>query len=419
MKDNYMKKRWVVVVASCIVNMFIGTAYCWGVFQGGLMAESEKIFGATVVASALAWAFSINTGIGPITMLCGGTMKKKFGAGGVVKVSAVLCLLGFLVTSLAKSVPIVWVGFGLIAGFGVGMINGITTTNTGLWFPEMRGTIAGLTTTFFGLGSVIFPFILRPWIAASGIMSTLRILGIIIGVVAFICGFFISAPPEGWLPDGFTPPSVGGAMPTTKNYTWKEMLADPRYWLAVIAFMCFSSAGLFVIQSGTLMSMSIGGLKEGAALVTYTVSFIGIANSGGRLLWGAISDKLGRYKSLMLMAIIVAVSAIVLGMVVNGSYGMFIIFAMLIAACYGGSMGIYPAMTADNFGPKNNGINYGVMFFGFAAGGFLGPVFFTKLMEISGGSFKMPLTVVAVLGVLALLLIAGLTKLKAGKEAQA
>jgi MFS family permease len=195
------------------------------------------------------------------------------------------------------------------------------------------------------------------------------------------------------------------------------MLADPRYWLAVVAFMCFSSAGLFVIQSGTLMSMAIGGLKEGAALVTYTVSFIGIANSGGRLLWGAISDKLGRYKSLMLMAVIVAVSALLIGHVFSGSYGLFIIFAMLIAACYGGSMGIYPAMTADNFGPKNNGINYGVMFFGFAAGGFLGPVFFTKLMEASGGSFKMPLTVVAVLGILALILIAALTKLKAGKEA--
>ena len=413
--ENYMKKRWVVVAASCIVNMFIGITYCWSIFQGGFMAESEKIFGGAVLASSLALAFTLNTGVGPITMITGGAMKKKFGAGGVVKIGAVLTLLGLLCTSLGKSLPMVWIGFGIIAGFGVGMINGITTTNTGLWFPEMRGTIAGLTTAFFGLGSIIFPFILRPLIASSGVLKTFRILAILIGIIAFICGFFISAPPEGWLPDGFVPPKAGGAGPTTKNYTWQEMIADPRYYLAVIAFLCFASAGLFVIQSATGMSKVIGGLPEDAALVAYTVSFIGVANSGGRLLWGSISDKIGRYRALMCMAVIVAAAGFALSKV-GGSYGIFIVLAMLIAACYGGSMGIYPALTADNFGPKNNGINYGIMFIGFALGGFVGPMFFTRLMEASGGSYSMPLTVVAALGLVALVLIFFLTKLRESKK---
>lgn len=409
--EDYMKKRWVVVAASCIVNIFIGITYCWSIFQSGFMAESEAIFGATVAASSLALGFTLNTGVGPITMITGGAMKKKFGAGGVVKIGAILTLLGLLCTSMAKTVPLIWIGFGIIAGFGVGMINGITTTNTGLWFPEMRGTIAGLTTAFFGLGSIIFPFILRPMIGNIGVMSTFRILAFLIGIVAFICGFFISAPPEGWLPDGFVPPKPSASGPTTKNYTWQEMIADKRYYVAVIAFLCFASAGLFVIQSATGMSKTIGGLPEDAALVAYTVSFIGVANSGGRLLWGAISDRIGRYRALMCMGVIVAAAGFFLSRV-NGSYGMFIVLAMLIAACYGGSMGIYPALTADNFGPKNNGINYGIMFIGFALGGFVGPMFFTRLMEASGGSFSMPLMVVAVLGIVALVLIFILTKFR-------
>lgn len=408
---DYMKKRWTVVAASCIVNVFIGITYCWSIFQSGFMSESEEIFGATVVASSLALAFTFNTGVGPITMITGGAMKKKFGAGGVTKIGAVLTLLGLLMTSMAHSVPMVWIGFGIIAGFGVGIINGITTTNTGLWFPEMRGTIAGLTTAFFGLGSILFPFVLRPLIGSIGILKTFMILGILIGIVAFICGFFISAPPEGWLPDGYVPPAPKKNGPAPRNYSWNEMIRDKRYYVAVIAFLCFSSAGLFVIQSATGMAKTIGGLPKESALVAYTVSFIGIANSGGRLLWGAISDKIGRYKALMAMGCLVAISGFCLSRV-NQSYGMFLIFAMMIAACYGGSMGVYPALTADNFGPKNNGINYGIMFIGFALGGYVGPKFFTSLMEQSGGSYAMPLTIVGVFGIVAIVLIFLLVKFR-------
>ena len=414
---DYMKKRWQVVAASCIVNMFIGITYCWSIFQTGFMAESQALFGAEVVASSLALAFTFNTGVGPITMITGGAMKSKFGAGGVVKIGAVLTLLGLLVTGFAHSVSMVWIGFGIIAGFGVGMINGITTTNTGLWFPEKRGFIAGLTTAFFGLGSIIFPFILRPMIGSVGIAKTFVILAILIGIVAFICGFFISAPPEGWVPDGFKAPAPKAGKAPAVNFTWREMLKDARYYVAVIAFLCFSSAGLFIIQSATGMSKTIGGLAKDSAMVAYTVSFIGIANSGGRLLWGTISDKIGRYKALIAMGAIITVCGFGLS-AINGSYGAFILLAMLIAACYGGSMGIYPALTADNFGPKNNGINYGVMFIGFALGGYIGPKFFTSLMESSGGSYAMPLRIVGVFGIVAMILIFCLIQIRAkmGRE---
>ena len=96
---------------------------------------------------------------------------------------------------------------------------------------------------------------------------------------------------------------------------------------------------------------------------------------------------------------------------VNGSYVSFILLAMLIAACYGGSMGVYPALTAENFGPKNNSINYGVMFIGFALGGFIGPKIFTGLME-SSGSFRLPLSIVGIFGIAATILVILLVKFR-------
>ena len=404
---DLMKQRKTVLIASCIVKMFIGIAYCWSIFQSSFMAESQNLFVEAVVASSLALAFTFHTGIGPITMITGGAMKKKFGVGGVVKIGAVLTLLGFLCVGFARNLGMIWLGFGIIAGFGIGMINGITTTNPGLWYPEKRGMIAGLTTAFFGLGSIIFPFILRPMIASIGISRTFIVLAVLIGAVAFVCGHFISAPPEGWLPEGFTPKKADRSI---RNYTWKEMILDKRYYPAVIAFLCFASTGLFVIQSATGMSRMIGGLGENSPLVAYTVSFIGIANSGGRLLWGSVSDKIGRYRALEIMGVIVAISGFLLSMV-NGSYVSFILLAMLIAACYGGSMGVYPALTAENFGPKNNAINYGVMFIGFALGGFIGPKIFTGLME-SSGSFRLPLSIVGIFGIAATILVILLVKFR-------
>ena len=396
------KRRWIVLVASCIANIFMGITYCWSIFQGGLMAEQEKIFNTTTIAaSTFALAFTLNTGVGPIPMIAGGALQRKLGPGLVVTIGGLLTLIGMVFTSFATQVSWVWIGFGIIAGLGVGGAYGVTINNTVKFFPDKRGLIAGLSTCFFGLGSIIFPPILNSMIGSIGVMKTFRILGIIIGAVVMIAGFFISECPADWLPEGFTPPAPApGSGPANKK--WHEMLRDLRFWVAVLAFLLFASAGLFVVSQAKQMAIGIGGIDETASLAALTVSIIGIANSGGRLLWGTISDKIGRYPALMCMAAIIAIAGF--GMSIVSGYAGFIICAILIACCYGGSMGVYPALTADNFGPKYNGINYGVMFCGFAAGGYVGPKIFTSIKE-SSGSYTLPLRVVAIFGIVALILV--------------
>ena len=134
------------------------------------------------------------------------------------------------------------------------------------------------------------------------------------------------------------------------------------------------------------------------------------------MLWGWVSDKVGRYPALSIMAVIVAVSGFALSAFTeSGSLVLFLVFAMLIAMCYGGSMGVYPALTADAFGIKYNGVNYGIMFIGFALGGYIGPILANSLYD-NTGSYSVPLMAVGAMGVVALIILFVLTAMK--KRAQ-
>ena len=114
-------------------------------------------------------------------------------------------------------------------------------------------------------------------------MPTFRILGIAYGVVIIISAWFITAPPEGWLPDGFTPKTGGKAAagPGQADKNWKQMLADVRFYLMILVFIIFATGGLMVVSQGSPMSQAIGGADAATAAVI--VSVIAVGNTGGGL----------------------------------------------------------------------------------------------------------------------------------------
>lgn len=403
---NLMKKRWAVLAASVVVNICIGTGFAWSVYQTGLFKEAVSIFGMEVAKSQLALAFTICSGVAPIPMIAGSGLQKKLkGPRNVVWLGGILFALGLVCTSFVSSLGMLYLTYGLLCGFGIAFAYGITIGNTVRFFPDKRGLIAGISTAAYGAGSIIFPPIMQKIIASGGVLSAFRILGIFYGVVIMAAAWFISEPPEGWVPEGWTPPAAkhasGGGQPQQKN--WKQMLADSRFYLMIVVFTIFATGGLMVVSQGSPMAQAIAGV-DGATAASI-VSVIAIGNTGGRVLWGWISDRIGRYPALMAMAGIVAASGLALSVFTNsGSLVLFVIFAMLIAMCYGGSMGVYPALTSDAFGLKYNGVNYGIMFIGFALGGYIGPILANNLFD-STGSYATPLMVVGIMGAAALLLL--------------
>ena len=400
---DWMKKRWAVLVASVVTNVCIGTGFAWSVYQTGLFNESASIFGTEVSQAQLALAFTICSGVAPIPMIAGSGLQKTLkGPRNVVWVGGILFSAGLIATSFIHSLSMLYVTYGLLAGFGIAFAYGITIGNTVKFFPDKSGLIAGISTAAYGAGSIIFPPIMQALISQYGVMPTFRILGIGYGVVIIISAWFIKEPPEGWLPDGYVPPvKKGGGSQEQKN--WKQMLADIRFYLMIIVFIIFATGGLMVVSQGSPMSQAIGGADAATAAVI--VSVIAVGNTGGRIIWGWVSDKIGRYPALFIMAAIVTASGLILSMLTeSGSLAAFVIFATLIAMCYGGTMGVYPALTADAFGMKNNGVNYGIMFIGFALGGYIGPILANNLFD-STGSYQMPLMAVGIMGAAAIVLL--------------
>ncbi len=402
---NLMKKRWGVLIASVIVNICIGTGFAWSVYQTALFRDAVSIFGYEVAKSQLALAFTICSGVAPIPMIAGSGLQKTMkGPRNVVWLGGILFSAGLICTSFVRSLAMLYVTYGLLCGFGIAFAYGITIGNTVKFFPDKRGLIAGISTAAYGAGSIIFPPIMQALIESVGVMKTFRVLGIAFGVVILIAALMISEPPEGWVPDGWTPPAVtsaGGSSKVQKN--WKEMLADFRFWLMLIVFTIFATGGLMVVSQGSPMAQAIGGVD--AATAATIVSIIAVGNTAGRVLWGWISDRIGRYPALIAMAAIVAGSGFALfALEKSGSIAAFVIFAMLIAMCYGGSMGVYPALTSDAFGLKHNGVNYGIMFIGFALGGYFGPILANSLYD-STLSYAVPLLAVGVMSTVALVLI--------------
>ena len=400
---DWMKKRWAVLVASVVTNVCIGTGFAWSVYQTGLFNESASIFGTEVSQAQLALAFTICSGVAPIPMIAGSGLQKTLkGPRNVVWLGGILFSAGLIATSCIHSLSMLYVTYGLLAGFGIAFAYGITIGNTVKFFPDKSGLIAGISTAAYGAGSIIFPPIMQALISQYGVMPTFRILGIGYGVVIIISAWFIKEPPEGWLPDGYVPPvKKGGGSQEQKN--WKQMLADIRFYLMIIVFIIFATGGLMVVSQGSPMSQAIGGADAATAAVI--VSVIAVGNTGGRIIWGWVSDKIGRYPALFIMAAIVTASGLILSMLTeSGSLAAFVIFATLIAMCYGGTMGVYPALTADAFGMKNNGVNYGIMFIGFALGGYIGPILANNLFD-STGSYQMPLMAVGIMGAAAIVLL--------------
>jgi len=139
-----------------------------------------------------------------------------------------------------------------------------------------------------------------------------------------------------------------------------------------------------------------------AAAAAGAVGFLSLGNTLGRVFWGWVSDMIGRFATLLIMYSISAVA--LFGLIKASTYWPFVISVMAVAACFGGFFGIFPALTADNFGLKNLGVNYGVLFVSYGLAGVIAPTLAAYLKEASGGEYALPLTIALIVNIVGILL---------------
>jgi len=335
------------------------------------------MFGFSTSQASLAYTLSLC--IVPFAMILSGKLQALKGARFTLVLGGVLFGAGILSAGFTTGIAVLYLTYGFLGGIGIGVIYGCTIPNTVKWFPDKRGLAGGIIAGGFGLGSVLFAPLSAYLIGSTDVLATFRVEGVAYIVVIVAASMLITAPPEGYRPPGWNPPAQAAGV-SSLNYTTGEMVRTARFWILWVMYAIGCIAGLMIIgHASPIGQEKILITPEVAA---GAVALLAIANTAGRLLWGAVSDRIGRYNALILMYILSSVMLLLLNNA--GSYLVFVISIMGVGLSFGGFMGVFPSITADNFGALHLGINYGVMFIAFGLAAFVGPRLAAGIRETSG-----------------------------------
>jgi OFA family oxalate/formate antiporter-like MFS transporter len=392
MAEQKTINRWLVVVGALLIQVSLGAVYIYGVFKPGLKAQFPD------------WSPTDLALPSQIVLLCFalgvvifGRIQDKVGPRLIATLGGLVLGIGLFLASRATSLTTFTMFFGIMGGLGIGAAYVCPIATCVKWFPDKRGLITGLAVAGFGAGALVFTPIAKSIIASKGVMPTFMYLGIIFFVAVVIGAQLMINPPAGYKPAGWNPPAPAAGAPAAAkaDYTWNEMLKTPQFWLLWVTYFAGCTAGLMVIMNVTNIWQSFGmlGLFDGSkavakpdydgivAAAAAAVMVVAILNAAGRIAWGKISDSLGRKKTLMIMFIIAGAAMLVLNWL--STYPLYLCGVSVIGFCFGGFLALYPAVTADYFGTKNVGANYGWMFMAYGAGGLFGPWLAPKLMKIT------------------------------------
>lgn len=395
------KKRWIILIASCFINLCIGSIYAWSVFAAPMAEYLSSATGLTLTPGSLAIAFTITNSVGPITMITGGRINDKFGPKKVIFVGGLLFGGGMILSGFAQSVGFLVLTYGIITGLGTGMVYGCTISNSVKFFPDKRGLVGGITTAAYGLSSVIIPPIANALITKTGVTAAFKIIGIGFLIIVCVSSFFIDKCPAGFVPEGWTP-STSNVSTTNKNdKDWKGMLTSPIFYVMIILLMCGAFYGLMCTSQASPVAQKMIGMSAAAA--TTVVSVLALFNTAGRIVAGYISDKIGRINTLASAFVLSIVGLALLYVSGEGDVVTFYIGISIIGLCFGSLMGVFPGFTADQFGVKNNSVNYGIMFIGFAVAGYFGPTIMNNVYN-ADGSYQRAFIIAGALGIAGLVM---------------
>ena len=378
---SYTKKRWLILTASCFINLCIGSLYAWSVLAGPMAEYLGGLKGVTLTAKDLAIVFTLANSVGPITMIAGGKINDTLGPKIVVLLGGMMFGGGMFLSGFADSVGFLIVTYSLLLGLGLGMVYGATISTCIKFFPDKRGLVGGLTTSTFGISSVIIPPIAAMIISATGPTTAFKVIGAAFIVIIGISSLFIEKCPADFVPEGFIPPAAVSGGKKTEDKDWKAMLATPEFYVMITMLTCGAFAALMFIPMISPIAQNMIGISPTAA--TAAVSTLALFNVFGRVFAGSISDRIGRINTLAAACVFSVVGLVLLSVAKEGDIALFYVGISIIGICFGSFMGVFPGFTADQFGPRYNSVNYGIMFIGFALAGYAGP---SILNHIYGGN---------------------------------
>jgi OFA family oxalate/formate antiporter-like MFS transporter len=307
---------------------------------------------------------------------------------------------------MTTSLGVFIIGFGVLAGAGIGFGYASATPPAVKWFPPAKtGLIAGIVVSGFGLASVYAAPLTTGLITNLGFKTAILVLGIAFLVVVVILAQILKPPPKGYLPLGQLPAKKAQAGDKKEEFLPREMLRTWQFYAIWFMYACGAGAGLMVIAKLAKIAETQVGIMLGFVLV----AVLALGNGGGRVLAGMLSDKIGRKATFLICFVSQAVLIFLLSRATAenslGAIPTMAIISALIGANYGANLSLFPSITKDFYGLKNFGMNYGLVFTAWGVGGFM-------LAKLAGAMYvKYQTFAIAYYGAIALLILAAVMTL--------
>lgn len=390
-------RAWVVTIAGAAVNLCLGILYAWSVWKKALVDKPKADAGEIMTGINAGWAYLTDAQGTFAYFICGlffaffmipgGRLQDTYGPKIGATVGGLCVALGCIVAGLSKSYLGLIIGFGVLGGIGMGIGYAAPTPAALKWFgPHRRGLISGIVVAGYGGAALYISPLAQYLIDNYGISGSFIGLGIFFAVVVIAAGQLLSNPPAGYVPVGPRNQPVS-AQPAAPPVDWlpPEMMSRWQYYALVFMFLGSAQSGLLVIANAApILAKTAGKLEFFAANAWIIAAFGGAVNALGRVGTGLYSDKIGRKNAYTLNGLVSAAFLMAAPFVINLESVPLLFLALGVAYWqYGGGLALMPAFTADFFGPRNLGANYGFVFIGWGFG-FLTPLIAGYIKDYTG-----------------------------------
>ncbi|NLA75649.1 MAG: OFA family MFS transporter [Deltaproteobacteria bacterium] len=388
MSQQIKNRGWMVTASGTGINLALGILYTWSIFKDAIRVSIE-----TRAPGAFDWdiaslndPYAVCCLVFAFSMILAGKCQDKFGPRITSFLGGILVGIGLIWISTTTSYITWLLGFGVLAGIGIGFGYSAATPPALKWFPPKKtGLIAGLVVSGFGLASVYIAPLSQYLIDNWGINRSMLFFGIAFLVIVCMLSLLLVNPPAGIIPEGNTSASPGPTGVSQTNYLPSEMLKTGLFYKIWLIYFIGSGAGLMVI--GSVAGMAKKSMGEMAFLA---VAIMAIGNAGGRIIAGILSDKIGRKATLIIMLLFQALLMFIAIPVVGSGHTnsiILVIIATLIGFNYGTNLSLFPSLAKDSWGLRNFGINYGIVFTAWGVGGFvMGRL--SQMLQAGSGSYN-------------------------------
>lgn len=348
-----MKKLFGYALVGVVLMLFAGFVYAWSILSAPIAAEFPQWSNAQLsLTFTLCMAFFCLGG------MAAGLLSKKIQVRMNVRISALLFLIGFFLTSRAQSLPVLYISYGVLCGTASGFAYNSIMNVMPQWFPDRQGLISGVLLMGFGASSMVigavFTAVTPDTVGAW--RTTLLVLGVLMATLLFAGSFAFRTPKPGELPAAG--PQTGAE--AGEEFTPGRMLRRSSFWCFFLWAVTLSAVGLVIIAQARGIALTASPAMD-AGTMSLAVGLISVCNGLGRVLFGALFDKVGRGVTMALVVVSFALGTGLLLLSLNGQPALLIPGFLFIGLGYGGGPTMGAAVTKRFYGKENYPVNFSIM----------------------------------------------------------